>query len=369
MRPTPKTDRRRRRAWIVAVVAVVLATLFGTVALRHFTNPEFLEKQLAAAVGPDYRVDIGATMFNPLRRRFVATEISIVPDTTSQTVREGRLRVRYSFTASDIRISGVDLWALYKGRVAIASIQIDAPRAEMYKDHTIPGTQEQQSATFPHQVLRDVERPIRIDTIRVTDGDLVYAERASDGSRPGRFRFTDFSAVVNNVTNDSIRVRTSCSIDVQTKLADEGQLDASFDYDFTKEKLNMEYRGTISRMSGSALNDILVDLEGIRVTGGTIDTTSFVVQVQDDVATGTVRVLYRDITFEMLDKETLEKGLADRVGTLVYRAKSRESNPEDDEHPPIEMEIVRPRDPDDSLIRFVWETVREGLLRTLGVQS
>jgi hypothetical protein len=275
--------------------------------------------------------------------------------------------MRYSFSADAIRVGGVNPVDVVRGNVLASSVHVETPRVAIRLDRTQPGPKEQKPSTLPHQLLTRANRAIRIDAIRISDGDLAFSERAADGARYGTFRFTELNAMLSRVTNDTTQLDTPCTIEVQTRLAGDGQLDAVFEYDFRSRALDMTYHGTVGRMGGLSLNELLVDLEGIRVTGGVIDSTSFAIDVKDDVATGSLRVIYHDITFEMIDKNTLEKGLAERFGTLVYRTKARESNPDGDD-PPIEIALRRTREPHVPLIKFVWETIREGLLRTLGVQ-
>jgi hypothetical protein len=361
------TRRGVRRIALIALAAVLVVALAVIVKLRNCTNPDYIEERISAAMGPDYRIDVGSSVFNPLARRFVAADISIVPDTTSPAVRDGKLRTRYAFAASELRVIGIDLWALYHGRVAVGSIRIKAPVAEIYLDRTVPGAQEATPSTLPHELLVSCGRPVRINTIHITDGDLRYSERAADGIRPGTFQFADLSAMITHVTNDTTRMGTPCAIEVRARLADAGQMEAMFEYDLASKRLNMAYRGSVGAMGASSLNELLVDLEGIRVTGGTIDSTSFSFHVVDDVATGELQVLYHDVDFEMVDKNTREEGISERFATFMTNTKIRPSNPDGDE-PPIVVTIVREREPHVPLFKFVWKTIREGLLSTLGVQ-
>jgi hypothetical protein len=354
--------------WLIAVSTVIVAMVLVLVWIRHFTSPAFIENLFASAMGPNYRVHVGSSSFDPLSRRFVAHDISIQPDTLSLQVREGELRTRYSLMVSTLRASGVDLWGLSRERIVFASVEIDTPRVEIYLDRTVPDSTEVAPSTLPHVLLLGLERPLRIDTIRIVGGDLLYVERADDGERAGTFQFADLNANISHVTNDTTRMGTPCSIEVRSRLANAGQLDAVFEYDFRSKALAMNYRGTVGKIGALSLNELLVDLEGFRITAGVIDTTSFAFEVKDDVASGTLRVLYHDIAYEVIDKNSLEQGLKEHFGSMLYKSKSHASNPEDDEDPPTEITIRRVREPHVSLIKFVWETIREGLLRTLGVQ-
>ena len=183
-------------------------------------------------------------------------------------------------------------------------------------------------------------------------------------------RFTDLWATVYNVTNDSTRMTpsTPCTIDLRTRIAGAGRLDATIGYDLLSSRLNMTYRGTVARMRAEALNELLVNLEGIQITNGVIDSTWFDFKVSEDIARGEMQVLYRDFDFQLLDKVTLDRGLAARLQTFIAdKTKLNHANPTDDRTPARVVAVLRERTPESQLLRFLWGTLREGLLSTLGV--
>jgi len=363
---TLRTNHGARRIGLVVLVVVVTTAILALVALRHFTSPAYIEKQLGIALSPDgsYDIDVGSSSYHPIRRSFVAHDISLVPDTLAEVGDAGKTRVW--FRASSLHVDGIGLSALRRN-INFASVRVDSPRVEIFVDRTLPSsTTKKAPATLPHVHLKRNERSIRIAAVYITNGDLTYYEKSRGGTRPGAFRFADLSAVVNNVTNDTTRMDIPCTIEVRTRLADSGLMNATFEYDFKSRALDLDYRATVGKRDALALNDLLVDLEGIHVTSGTIDSTSFDFKVKDDVATGTLRVLYTDVEFEMLDKNTGEQGIEHHLAGFL--SDTRESNPPDDDEPPIVVTIRRVREPEVSLVKFVWENVREGLLRTLGVQ-
>ena len=102
--------------------------------------------------------------------------------------------------------------------------------------------------------------------------------------------------------------------------------------------------------------------------GGVVDSTWFDFKVNDDVAGGKMQVLYRDLEFEMLDKVSLEHGLTARLQTLFTdKTRLNHANPSDDQTPAKVVAIVRERTPEVPLFKFLWETLREGILSTLGI--
>jgi hypothetical protein len=69
----------------------------------------------------------------------------------------------------------------------------------------------------------------------------------------------------------------------------------------------------------------------------------------------------------MEDKVTLEQNLMARLKSFVNdKAKMHDKNPTDDK-PVTVATIARPRTPQTQLIKFLWESLREGILTTLGV--
>jgi hypothetical protein len=363
--------RRWRIAGLIAVLAVVL---FAYGAVRHFTGAEYIGKRLSTAIASANgvnRVTIGSSSFNPLRGSFVARDLEYLPDEVllAQRTQAGTPpRTRYSVTASSLRVHGIRFWPLLRGRIVADSVAVDGARVDVYLDRTVRPAPPVKPATLPHASFQSVGRPIRIDIIQVTNTEICYSEKAKDGSRPGKIRFTDLWATVYNLTNDSTRMTpaTPCTIDLRTQIAGAGRLEATFGYDLLSSRLSITYRGTVARMRAEPLNEMLVNLEGIKITNGVIDSTWFDFKVSEDVARGKMRVLYRDLAFEMLDKVTLDRGLAARLQTFITATKLSHANPTDDRTPARVVAIRRERRPESSLFAFLWETVREGILSTLG---
>jgi len=362
-----------RLAGLVAVLAVVLF-VYG--AVRHVTGAEYIAKQLTTAIASANGVNqvrIGSSNFSLLRRSFVATDFEFLPDTLllAQRTQAGTPpRTRYSVTVSSLRVQGIRLWPLLRGRIEADSVAVDGARVDIYLDRTAGPAPPVKPATLPHVSFQSIGRPIRIDIIQVINSEIGYSEKAKDGSKPGRIRFTDLWATVYNVTNDSTRMTpaTPCTIDLRTRIAGAGRLDATVGYDLLSARLSMTYRGTVARMRAEALNEMLVNLEGIQITNGVIDSAWFDFKVSEDVARGKMQVLYRDLEFEMLDKVTLERrSLASRLLKLITdKSNLSHANPTDDRTPARAVAILRERPPESPFFAFLWATLREGIVSTLG---
>jgi hypothetical protein len=366
-----------KRWWIAALAILLVGAAVVQGKLRKVTAPAYLEEKLSAAIastGGVNRVQIGTSNFNLWRGTFTATGLESRPDTiliAQQTEAFGRVAAtRYAITASSLRLDGVRVWPLLRGRIVADSAAVDSFRMDVYLDRTKGPSPPRKIVKLPHDHFQSIKRPFRIDAIRLQNATVSYSEKAVDGNRPGKIEFTDVRASVHNITNDSTRMTpsTPCTIDVRARVAKIGRLNATIGYDLGAPRLCMSYRGSVTRGSAVSLNKLLVALEGIRIRNGSMDSTWFDFQVHEDVARGKVLLLYNDLDFEMLDKVTGEKGLKEHIETYIAdKKKLKDANPGDDDEPPVVVEVHQQRSPETKLPRFVWQTLREGLFTTLGI--
>jgi hypothetical protein len=267
-------------------------------------------------------------------------------------------------------VQGIHVWPLLHRKIMIGSISLDGARVDISTVRVARIKPPPKPAILPQVSFQKLGMPVRINMIRLTNSIMTYSEVAKDGSRPGTIRFSDMDMKISNVTNDSTLMTsgTPCTIHVSTLLNEAGRLDATFGYDLLSPKLSMTCRGTVSRMQAAPLNELLENLNGIKITSGVVDSTRFDFKIGgDDVARGTVEVLYHDLNIQMEDKVTLEQNLMARLKSFVNdKAKMHDKNPTDDK-PVTVATIARPRTPQTQLIKFLWESLREGILTTLGV--
>ena len=348
---------------------------------RHFTSTAYIEKSLNTAMASGNgvnRIQIGSSRFNLLRGSFVANHVEFVPDTTlvAQRIGDGKPpRTLNSIMVSSLRMDGIHVWPLLHRKIIIDSITLDDATfdiATIRKPGAAPvPIASPTPATLPQVSFQALGMPVRINMIRMTRSIMTYSEVARDGSRPGTIRFSDMNAKISNVTNDStlMTAGTPCTIHVSTLLNEAGRLDATFGYDLLSPELSMTCRGSVSSMNAKPLNELLENLNGIKITGGVVDSTCFDFKIDgDDVARGTVQVLYHDLDIEMEDKVTLEQNLMARFKSFVNdKVKMNDSNPTGEGELATVATIARERTPQTPLFKFLWETLREGILATLGV--
>jgi hypothetical protein len=197
---------------------------------------------------------------------------------------------------------------------------------------------------------------------------VLYSERAPDGARPGTIRFEEFAGELRNVANVFADDAGPMTMDVRARLNGAGELRAGIEYDMSGSGLNMSFVGSLSRMDAGSLNEILTDLEGVRVQSGRLDTAWFEARVVNDSASGRVHLGYSALRVSFQDKDTGRRGLLDVIKTFLANAvKLKSDNPERPGVPARTASVELRRRPEVPIVGFMWHIVRSGLMTTLGI--
>jgi hypothetical protein len=367
-----------KRVGFVATLAGLLLIVVGVVALgmlRHVTSAPFLEKRsnaaLAASTGGLYRVRLGPTSMDLGRKSFAIAGFEVSPDSAAweERRRSGHEpRTRFSISARTLRLDGVDLASLARGRIAVAAATLESPAAEVFLNRKVPSKSTGERKPMPHELLSKLPRSVRIDTLATKNGSVRYVELAQDGTRPGVMRFENVWATVYGLVSDpEPGFEAPCRIDLRMLLAGEGATDLTLEYDLSSPRLDLKYRGRVGRMPATAFNEILVDLKGVRVNAGQHDSTWFEFDVKGDVAAGKVQVLYHGLDSEIVDKATLERGVSEKLQTFIGNAKIAEANPKESGAQATIVPVQHERPESENFFRFLWVLVREGLYATMGI--
>jgi len=371
------SSARAVKLWGIGILATLLVVaVLAAVATRHYSSPGYLEKKLTTAIARGNgvnKITIGSSSFNPFRGTFVATDLVFLPDSllVEERIQAGSApRSGYALTVSSFRVHGLRWRPLLRGHILADSITIDDARFGMNLDRTAGPSPPLTPATLPHVSFQSLAKPIRVDAIRVSNSRIGYSEKAADGSGYGTINFTELAGTIRNVTNDATLMTptTPCTIDLRTRIAEAGTMRANFTYNLLAPELSLTYRGSVTRMNVEPLNELLVNLNGIRMTSGVVDTTWFDFKADGDIAEGRIQLVYSDLDFEILNKVTHERGIGKRIKSFMITSTTLNSaNPSDDDDAATVATVQRERLPHTPLLKFMWQTLRQGILSTLGL--
>lgn len=277
-------------------------------------------------------------------------------------------RIRTS--AASVEVRGLDVECLAADTtVAAELLEIDSLDLSVYRDNHLPEDPNDPPHWTPQSLVRSLDHPLDIDTIRVRRSRIEYAKRPEHVPESGRILFDEVWATLYGLTNDSTRMtlRSPLVVDARTDVAGTGRLHTTFHLPLLSPDLSLSYRGRLGPMNATAFNETFVNLGGVRIERGAVDSLWFDVEVNDGTAKGMLEATYRDLEIETLNRTTGNRGLRNRLKTFVVNGMALRSDnlPTDERFHTGEIQYQRT--PDDSFFKFLWLSLRNGIYSMVGI--
>ena len=273
---------------------------------------------------------------------------------------------RIILAMSDVALRSVDFGAaLRDGAIRASRVVVDSFGIDVFSDHRIAPRPASGPKLFLTEQLRDLTNPIAIDTIVVMHGSIMYAERAADAERPGVILFEDATGVITNFSNDleHTTLLTPMVARMDATLFGETSVHAELEIPLMSPTTDMRYEASAGMVSAKAVNQMTVPLEGLEFTSGELDTLYLEGAVTNGAVTGALRMEYRDLALQTVDKNTGQQNLGHVLATLLADALFvRRENVFRRGQAPVLGEISYVRRDGDTLWGFLWYGVRSGLL-------
>ncbi len=213
--------------------------------------------------------------------------------------------------------------------------------------------------------MRELPLGVTVDTLEVANGEVTYSERGRQSQRPGSVRFTDIQARFTNVTNDPGRVAAEgpTLLEAEAKAFDTAPMNVRASIPLLAPPPTMVLNARVGRFPASAVNAILPDLEGIRVTDGLVDSARVDIRYRPGGASGAVMVGYEGLSIRQEDRNTGNQNLGQKLTSFLANTfVIRGSNRPDDGKPPREGRVDHAVDRCDPFFKIFWEAIREGLI-------
>ena len=277
---------------------------------------------------------------------------------------------RYETAARSLALTGVDFRRFVEQRAIHAqTARLDSLIISVYRNNHWPRAPYDPPPPMPHETFQSISRPVRIDTIRVTNGDISYSKLAEDAARPGTISFENTAATITNVTNNpqGMTRSTPAVVNATTDVAGAGRLRTTIRLPLLDPGLTLSYRGQLGPMDVRAFNTAFVSLAGVRVERGRVDSLRFAAQVENGVASGSVRGVYRNLEVELLDPKSGARGLGKRIKTFILDDFVIKSSNTAEDRPLRTGTIDFTHTEGDPFFKFLWHSVRDGLFSLVGM--
>ncbi|HEX6669378.1 MAG TPA: hypothetical protein VF061_07450, partial [Gemmatimonadales bacterium] len=212
----------------------------------------------------------------------------------ARRVRVRRDRIR--FTLDSLQGRGVAYRGfLAGGAIGIRALELHGARLDVLSDRRIPKGPPRRHRT-PQQVAAQTLSPLRLDTVLVAGGAILYRERRPEGERPGVVSFEQVRATIRGLQLPSRG--EPLKIEASARLMGEGPLTARATVPLDAPDFRYELSGRLDRMPAKALNRFLTENEAFHFDNGWLEEITFSQTVRGGRAVTTVRPRYRELSVE-----------------------------------------------------------------------
>ena len=129
---------------------------------------------------------------------------------------------------------------------------MDSLGIDLTSDKRQPRSPGRRPSRTPQQWIADLDLTLRLDSVVVRNGEVVYREQAAGRARPGVMTFADIQATAVNVSHRVDRRTGSDTMSLATtaRLQNAAPLDVQFAIPLDAPRFDMTFRGTLGAMSG-----------------------------------------------------------------------------------------------------------------------
>lgn len=327
-----------------------------------------------AVAGTDLRVDsistllpdgsnlhIGAVALSRTKQNGLLTAIRITPPPTDSMSVDRMAKSVMTLAVDSLVMAGLDFdRSIADEALFIHSMGIHGLHVAVDLDKSLP-EEPPEPVRLPPAALASMPFSIRVDTLDLVDAEVHYRERDAKTGRWGEVPFSRMSAQFRNITNDAAATSDSITGRFSTTFFDSAQvvgtyaaaLDGSEKFSITTTVTRLPLvevnRATqpLMRMQveKGILNSLTMRMEGnARRAKGTMELayTGLLVRVEPGTPTALRSSMFGNVMDAMLQQQYGGGMTADR-----------------------ERNFSIERDPDRSMLTYLWHATREGLTRNL----
>lgn len=306
-----------------------------------------------------YKISLGAFTLNKQRGELFMNSFSVKP-TLSEARFVASLKEQtdlYSVTLNRIRLIGLDVGRMITERSIIAETLSLEPTIKVSCDRTVPPFTGSKIGNYPHQLIKKLEVPIFVKTVRLSNGYVSYTERASQSEKLGTVFFSKANGTVLNVTNipSYIKQNKNLSLNAQASFLGVSKLTTKWALDLSRNDGAFVISGTGSGFNAATLNPLIEPLALASIKNGQIDGLTFSMTGNDNGSKGTCTLLYHDLKVSALkvddEGDLKRKALISRLANLLVK----DENPKNGETRSAITDVER--DKTRSFFNLVWKGI------------
>jgi len=271
---------------------------------------------------------------------------------------------------------GIDFGAFASGQGARARrLEVDSLGIDVTSDKRAAKNPHRRPYRTPQRWIADLDLALRLDSVVVRNGELVYREHAAGRARPGMMTFAGIQATAVNVIHrvDGRRGAAPMSLTATARVQNVAPLDVQFAMPLDAPQFDMTFGGTLGAMPATALNPFVEEVYPLRISDGRVTGISFRVGVSAGVARGSITPRFTDLSVSImrrgskgiLGRRGIFGGAARGIASMMANWQVRGNNPGSPTKPPLSGSIRSAFRSDQTLPAFLWASVAGGLLQVV----
>jgi hypothetical protein len=217
-----------------------------------------------------------------------------------------------------ISVSKIDLDKyLTDSSVRVGILKIDQPYFTSYRDKH-PPFKAGVIKSLPTHLVKKIPFPVSIDTVKISNGTIVYTELSHKTHEEGVIPVTRVNGEVYPIRNYNVAPNDSLHIQLSGYILDSAWVRLRVRESYTDSLAGFILTVQMRPRSLLYLNPVLTPLASIRLHSGYLDTLSMRVVGREHLSLGEIKMFYRDIKVQFLrNGDETKKGMLAGLKTFI----------------------------------------------------
>ena len=266
----------------------------------------------------------------------------------------------FKIAASNISANQIDPVALRsEDLVSFDHLELDTFNIHVSQSLKLPENPDEEDPELLNVIVQNLPYALQIGSILINSSDIQFSQLAEEGVRPGTISFMNSSVHMDNINSESEKAVT---FKTTTYLENHAELETELNFTIDDGTFHMSGSGDLAPFELKELNSIFMDLEGIEIMSGVAHELEFEFEMVDDHSTGTMHLVYEDLSIQSIDKYDHEKRYQYRfIGYLFDDLPLRSENLAENRADLRTGTIDHERASEDPFFRYLWHTLRSGI--------
>lgn len=267
----------------------------------------------------------------------------------------------YSLDVNEIHFFNFNLSkAVTDDGIYIDSISVNKFNLDIFKDQRKPFDYKKRPK-LPHIALKQMESPLNIKKIIITNSFLSYEEKLENKKILMKVNFSDINTQITNISSIKEWREDPLRIEFHSKLMNESVMNVNLLFPLKDNENTFYINGKLGSADFRYFDSAIIPALGIKVLSGRLDAMTFEAKADSYSSHGTMTMLYHNLKAEVFKTKTT--GTNDFLSWTVNHVVHR-SNPGAKDKT-REAVLYYERTNYKGIGNYLWKTLQSGITNTI----